>query len=93
MTGYLISPSRWLVAVPLALAGAALVFRRQPGLALLTGLLVVVSMAGLIVIYWIGSIPIDFWLTTSGERTVMSIVMTCGALFPLLVAEALRDET
>jgi hypothetical protein len=41
-----------------------------------------------VVICWIGSIPIDFWLATSGERVVMSIAVCCAALLPLLVAEA-----
>jgi hypothetical protein len=85
---YLVSPNRWLLVVPLALAAAALGARKRPELALLTGGFVALSMAALVVIYWIGSIPIDFWLLTSGERVVMSIVVCCGALLPLLVTEA-----
>ena len=88
---YLVTPSRWLVVVPLTLAAAALVWRRRPELALLVVSFVVLSMVGLLVIYWIGSIPLDFWLATSGERVVMSIVVACGALLPLVAAEALGD--
>lgn len=92
LTWYLLSPGRWLFAVPLALAAAGLVARRRPQLAVLTAAFVALSMTGLFVVYWIGNIPIDFWLVTSGDRVVMSIAIGCGALLPLLVAEAFRGD-
>jgi hypothetical protein len=93
LTEYLGSPSRWLLVVPLAGVAAAVAVRRQPVLAWLVGVFVVASMSGLVLIYWIGNIPLDFWLVTSGERTVMAIVMACGALLPLLVAESMRRRS
>jgi hypothetical protein len=89
VAGYLISPSRWLFVVPIALI--AVVFaRRQPLLTALVGVFAACSLSGLLVIYWIGSIPLHFWLVTSAERTVMAIVITGGVLIPLLVAESLE---
>jgi hypothetical protein len=87
----LFSPDRWLLIVPLTLAAAVLAARRRPELTLLTLAFVALSMTGLFVIYWIGTIPLGWWLRTSGERVVMSIVVCCGALFPLLAAESLEE--
>ncbi len=92
LSSYLVSPKRWLLVVPLSAVAAAVALWRRPALGALLSCFVLLSMAGLVVIYWIGNIPIDFWLDTSGERTVMAIVMACGALFPLLVAESLRRD-
>ena len=89
VAGYLVSPSRWLFVVPMALI-AVVVARRQPLLTVLVGVFVFFSLAGLLLIYWIGSIPLHFWLATSAERTVMAIVITCGVLIPLLVAESVE---
>ncbi|HEV8102718.1 MAG TPA: hypothetical protein VGP69_03175 [Gaiellaceae bacterium] len=89
VAGYLFSPSRWLFVVPMALI-AVVVARRQPLLTVLVGVFAFFSLAGLLLIYWIGSIPLHFWLATSAERTVMAIVITCGVLIPLLVAESVE---
>jgi hypothetical protein len=90
LSSYLVSPERWLLVVPLSAIAAAVAVWRRPVLGVFFSSFVLLSMAGLVGIYWIGTIPIGWWLDTSGERTVISIVMTCGALFPLLVAESLR---
>jgi len=90
VAGYMLSPSRWLLVVPIAIVVAAVIARRQPLLAMLVAAFVCVSSAGLVLIYWIGNIPLHYWLVTSGERTVMAIVITCGLLIPLLVVESIR---
>ena len=87
--GYLLSPRRWLLIVPIAAVAASVIARRQPLLTALVGVFTCLSLAGLLLIYWIGSIPLHFWLVTSAERTVMALVITGGAVIPLLVAESL----
>jgi hypothetical protein len=85
---YLLAPHRWLLTVPLAVAAAVLVARRRPGLALLPVGFVVLALLGTATIYWISSIPVDWYIATSAERVVLSMVVVAGALFPLLLAEA-----
>jgi hypothetical protein len=88
---YVLAPSRWLLTVPLVLAAAALIVRRRPALALLPIIFFGLSFLGLAFLYWIGSIPIDFWINTSAERVAVSLVVVPGVLLPLLLGEALGD--
>jgi hypothetical protein len=86
-----LTPSRWLLTVPLVLVAAALVFRRRRGLALFPIVYEVLAFLGLAVIYWIGTLPLDFWIITSAERIAVSLVLVPGVLLPLLLAEAVPD--
>ncbi len=88
---YVLAPSRWLLTVPLVFAAAALLARRRPALALLPTVFFALAFLGLAFLYWIGSIPIDFWLNTSAERVAVSLVIVPGVLLPLLLSEALAD--
>ena len=62
LSSYLVSPKRWLLVVPVSAVAAAVALWRRPALGALLSCFVLLSMAGLVVIYWIGNIPIDFWL-------------------------------
>jgi hypothetical protein len=46
---------------------------------------------GLSVVYWIGTLPVDWWVDTSAERILLSIGTSAGALLPLLLTEALAE--
>jgi hypothetical protein len=52
----------------------------------------VAGIAGLTLVYWGGSVEIDFWLESSAGRTVSSLTVFAAALVPLLLGEALRDR-
>ena len=75
----------WGLLVPLFVAavGAAALARRfaVAGFAVLWSVL---SFAGLVLIYWISTIPIDLALVWSGDRTVVTLVVGAAALAPLL---------
>jgi hypothetical protein len=88
---YVLSPSRWLLTVPLVLAAAALVFRRRRALALFPVVYEVLAFLGLAAIYWIGTLPLDFWISTSAERIAVSLVVVPGVLLPLLLAEPVDE--
>ena len=72
-------------------ATAALLARRRPALALLPTVFFALAFLGLAFLYWIGSIPLDFWLNMSAERVAVSLVIVPGVLLPLLLSEALAD--
>jgi hypothetical protein len=87
---YLLSPDRWLLAVPLALAAAILVALSHEGLAVLVAGIVVAGFLGQITIYWIGRPPIDWFIETSADRTLATLAVFSASLLPLLLSEALR---
>ena len=87
---YVLDPSRWLLAVPLALLLSALLVLREPQLAgFCAGTLLIVFVAYL-TIYWIGLPEIRFYLDSSAERVSASLAVFSAALAPLLTAEAYR---
>jgi hypothetical protein len=91
--GYLLSPDRWLLAVPLLLVATALVVGRRRGLAFLAAGIVVAGFVGQTLIYWIGRPPIDWFIETSADRTLATLAVFSASLLPLLLAEAFRDST
>ena len=88
LPGYVFGPSHWLLAVPLMLAGALLAAPRRPGLSLLALVSVFAVPLGLLVVYWIGFPPVEFYVATSAERGVASGVVLAAVFLPLLRAEA-----
>jgi len=88
---YLLSPDRWLLAVPLLLAAAVLVAQSHKGLAVLAASIVVAGFFGQALVYWIGRPPIDWFIETSAERTLATLAVFSASLLPLLLSEALRE--
>jgi hypothetical protein len=60
--GYVFSPGHWLLAVPLMLAAALLAAPRRPALSVLALVSVVAAPAALLVIYWIGYPPVEWFV-------------------------------
>jgi hypothetical protein len=90
---YIFSPGHWLLAIPLMLAAAILVAPRRPALAFLALAPVVAVPVGLLVIYWIGYPPVDWYVATTADRVVASAVVLAVVFLPLLLSEASsRDE-
>jgi hypothetical protein len=92
LPGHVFSPSQWLLAVPLMLAAAVLVAPRRPALAILAVLAPAAVVAGLLVVYWIGFPPVDWYIKTSADRVIASAVVMSVVFLPLLLAEAARPE-
>jgi len=92
LPAYVLEPDRWLLAVPLALAAAVLAARRAPGLTALVLSFVAVGFVGIATIYWISPLPLAWYIDTSAERVVGSLVFFCASVFPLLLAAALGPE-
>jgi hypothetical protein len=91
--GYLFSPDRWLLAVPLALAAALLLAPRRASLAVLTVGVVVAGFLGQAAVWWIGRPPIDWFIETSAGRTLASLAVFSAAMLPLLLSEAFREPS
>jgi hypothetical protein len=88
---YVLAPSRWLLTVPLVFVAAVIVARRRPGLAVLPVAFVLLAFLAMAGIYWIGSIPIHYWIVTSAERVAVSLVVVPTVLLPLLLRDALAE--
>jgi hypothetical protein len=90
---YIFSPKHWLLAVPLMLAAVFLAAPRRPALAALALAPLVAVPAGLLIIYWIGYPPVDWYVATTADRVVASAVVLAVVFLPLLLTEASsRDE-
>jgi hypothetical protein len=88
---YLVGGDGWLLVLPLALAAAALLVRRAPGLAVLLGVTPILVLAGLVLVYWISVVPVEHYVTTSAERAVLSPLLFAASLLPLALAKLLEQ--
>ena len=88
LPAYVFGTDHWLLAVPLMIVAALLAAPRRPGLSLLALVSVLAVPLGLLVVYWIGFPPVDFYVATSAERGVASGVVLAAVFLPLLLAEA-----
>ena len=84
-----IGVARWGLLVPLAAVGilAALVAGRAV-LGWFAAAWLALSFAGLVLVYWISSLPLHWYLDTTTERVVATLVIGGAALAPLLAADA-----
>lgn len=78
--------------LPVVFAGAlaAAAVARRYALVAFAAVWAGVAFAGLLLVYWISTIPIDLALVWSGDRTIVTIVFGAGALAALLTGAA-RD--
>lgn len=82
---------RWLLTLPVAALLLPFVARRRPGLALFVVGTVAVGFLGNVIVYWISPSPLDWYISTSGDRTSTGPLIFVAALMPLLAAEALAQ--
>lgn len=80
---------QWLVILPLALIVLVVVSRRLPVIAAALGAWIVLAFLGLTAIYWIGVPDVHWYVHTSADRIVSTIVIVAGTLTPLLLGIAL----
>lgn len=87
-----LSFDHWLLVLPLALLLAFLVIGTRSSLAVLVLGSLGVGYLGLACVYWIGTLPVSWYMRTSASRVVASLVVLAGALTPLVASELLRSE-
>jgi len=79
----------WGLLVPLfMIAVVAAVLARHYALAGFAVLWTALAFGGLVLVYWISTIPIDLALVWSGDRTIVTVVVGAAALAPLLAGAA-----
>jgi hypothetical protein len=79
----------WGLLVPLFLvAVVAAVLARRYALAGFAVVWTALAFCGLVLVYWISTIPVDLALVWSGDRTIVTIVVGAAALAPLLAGAA-----
>ena len=84
-----IGVARWGLLVPLTAVGVLAAFvggRAVLGWFAVSWLLL--SFSGLVLVYWISSLPLHWYLATSAFRIVATLVVGGAALTPLLAAQA-----
>ena len=76
--------------LPLVFAAAlvAAVAARRYAVAAFAALWVALAFAGLVVVYWISTIPIELALVWSGDRTIITIVVGAASLAAVLAGAA-----
>jgi hypothetical protein len=89
----LFDPQYWSFLVPLALVVLIVVAPtvRAPTTAILAWL--VVGYFGLATVYWIGSLEIHFWVSTSAHRVADALPIVAGSVLPLLLGLALERRS
>lgn len=87
-----LSFDHWLLIVPLALLLALLVIGTRSSLAVLVLGAIGAGYLGLACVYWIGTLPVTWYMRTSASRVVASLVLLAGVLTPLVASELLRNE-
>lgn len=90
LLGLVFDPRRWLLIAPLALLAGALALARRPALGILYLAWLVIGFAGLTSVYWISNVDVRWYVDTSADRVVASLMIFAGALLPLLLAEGGR---
>ena len=90
--GYFFSWDAWLVAVPLALLLALALVGVRPSLSAFVLGTIVVGLAGNLTVYWVSREPIDWYISTTADRTSATLAVFSAAVVPLLAAEALRPR-
>jgi hypothetical protein len=83
----------WGLLVPLVAASlVASVLARRYALVGFAALWTALAFLGLVLVYWISTIPIELALVWSGDRTIVTIVVGAAALSALLAGEALEGS-
>lgn len=88
----LLAFDRWLLAVPLFLVAAAAVAGRRPALSAYAVGTLVLGVLAFATVYWASTYPLRWYIDTTADRILPSLVVFGAALFPLLVSEALEPR-
>jgi hypothetical protein len=87
---FLLAFDRWFLTVPLFMVAAAALIARRPDLSAYAIGTVVLGVLGFATVFWASTYPLDWYIDTTADRILPSLVVFAAALFPLLVSEALE---
>ncbi len=79
-----------LLLPALALAIAAAIVARRAALAVFVAGWLTLSFAGLLFVYWVSPLSLDWYLANSADRVVLTLVIGGAAIAPLLAGDAWR---
>jgi hypothetical protein len=84
----------WLAILPLAIAAVVvvLVWRRSRAAALFTAGLLAIVFLSLLWAYWVQRPRLHYLLSTSGDRTVTTLVVLAAVFLPIVGAELRRSR-
>ncbi len=85
---YVFDFDRSLLTVPLVIVVALALAGRRPALSVYTVGTLLFGFLGFATVYWASAYPLDWYIDTTADRVLTSLVLFASALFPLLVAEA-----
>jgi hypothetical protein len=86
---YVFDFDRSLLTVPLVLVVALALAANRPALSVYVVGTLLLGFLGFATVYWASRFPIDWYIDTTADRVLVSLVLFGAALFPLLVAEAI----
>jgi len=89
---FLLAFDRSLLTLPLVVVVAAALARRSPALSVYAVGPVVLAFLGFATVYWASTNPVNWYIDTTADRVLVSLVVFGAVLFPLLVAEALESS-
>lgn len=92
LPSFLLAFDRWFLTLPLVLVAAAALVGRRPALSAYAVGTLVLGVLGFASVYWASTYPLDWYIDTSADRILPSLVVFAAALFPLLVSEALENR-
>jgi Dolichyl-phosphate-mannose-protein mannosyltransferase len=88
-----IGATSWGLLVPLTALGVLAAFvAGRSALVWFAATWLLLSFAGLVLVYWISSLPLDWYLGTSAYRIVATLVIGGASLTPLLAADAWAES-
>ena len=85
---YVFDFDRSLLTVPLVIVVALALAGRRPALSVYAVGTLLFGFLGFATVYWASAYPLDWYIDTTADRVLTSLVLFASALFPLLVAEA-----
>jgi Dolichyl-phosphate-mannose-protein mannosyltransferase len=88
-----IGATSWGLLVPLTALGVLAAFvAGRSALVWFAAAWLLLSFSGLVLVYWISSLPLDWYLGTSAYRIVATLVIGGASLTPLLAADAWAES-
>jgi hypothetical protein len=89
---FLFAFDRSLLTVPLVLVVAVALAPRRRALSAYAVGTVVLGFLGFAVVYWASTYPLAWYIDTTADRVLTSLVVLGAALVPLLVSEAFEER-
>ena len=87
---YLLDFDRALLTVPVVALVAVVLAARRPALSAYAVGTVVLGLLGFATVYWSSPYALDWYIDTTADRVMTSLLLFAAVVFPLLVSEAVE---